>query len=317
MASNREGDTKLELRQTIRAKSVFIAGIAVAVMWGSAFVSIREALHSFSSGSLSIFRYLIASLVMLPIYLRLPKRNKPNPTEWVKIAIQGAIGVALYNYANNQSEVTLSAATSSFMISQAPLGISLISILVLKEKPTRRRWVGMLLSTIGIIIIAGANNAIPWLQHNDPGVFWSGIAVLSASVFWVCQKPLLEKFNPTELMTLCIWTGTIWLLGYLPQLSHELPHAKLIDIANVAYLAFFPATLAYALWTYVISALSPSRAAGFLYLMPISALILGWILLGEHIGLFEFCGGMVALGGAYVMQSGAAAANTDAKASID
>ncbi len=226
---------------------VFLFSFAL-IFWASAFVAIRYSLAGYHPGSLALLRYLIASLVIFLFY----------KSRWVKIApiqlrdvpmiiLVGIFGFGLYNILLNYSELTVTASVASFIVAQMPILTTLLALFFLGESSRPAIWIGMIFSIIGTLLIATSN------PHGAP-VYQAGIllaigATISATLYNVLQKPLLKNYHPIQLTCYAIWSGTILLLIYTPQLVHDVQHASINLTLVVIYLGIFPATLGYLIWT--------------------------------------------------------------------
>src|SRR3990167_3236471 len=135
-----------------------IASLVFALLsWSSSFVFIRLSLHVFSPGVLGLFRYLIVSGVMLIFYLRLKKRTTPNLMQSIQLFLLGFVGIGLYMTALNYGEITISASITSFIIGMNPIVAMIIAVIFFKENISLKRWLGVAISVIGLLIIAVAN----------------------------------------------------------------------------------------------------------------------------------------------------------------
>jgi drug/metabolite transporter (DMT)-like permease len=99
----------------------------------------------------------------------------------------------------------------------------------------------------------------------DPGAFLILLSAFSTILYFVFQKPYLEKYNAIEFTSYSIWEGTFFILVFLPDLPHAMYKSSLHATLAVAYLGVFPTALAYFIWTYVLSRIPASNAVSFLY----------------------------------------------------
>lgn len=292
-------NTSLYSRTELVKATVVI--IIMLTLWASAYVGIRAGLKGYSPGSLALFRYLVASFCMFFIYLRLPKFRLLQWRELLLSALAGILGFSIYNLALNTGELTVNAGIASFIASQMPVVITILAIIFLGERLSWRGWLGTLISFLGILLIALSQTKGGKL---NTGVLFVLIATLSGGVYTLVQKPLLHSMHPIEFTAISIWAGTLALLFFLPSLIQEIPKAPLTATLWVVYLGIFPAAIAYLLWGYVIAKMPASRAASFLYLVPLITLILGWLFLNEIPKLLAIGGGLLALMGALLVKNG-------------
>jgi len=267
------------------------------VLWASAFVGIRVGVVSYNPGVFALLRYLIASVVMLILYLRVPNRV---PFSWKlhgKVMLLGVLGFGVYNVTLNYGEVTVPAGIASFMLAQMPIVIILFAMKFYNERFKKLGWLGLAISLIGIIVIMIGES-----EHGqfDIGVVFLMVTVFSGSFYSVMLRPILNKMRPIELTTFAIWGGTFSMLPYLPKLLEQIPTAPFPATLWAVYLGVFPGAIAYALWSYAMANMPVSKVANYLYGMPILSTIMAYFLLGEFPAVLSLIGGLVALVGAII-----------------
>lgn len=285
------------LRCRMQKHSKTLLALAIAILtWSSSFVFIRLCLHSYSPGNLALFRYLIVSITMLFFYMRLPKRTKPTLKQFIQLFFLGFFGIGLYMIALNYGEITVTASISSFIIGMNPVVAMLFAMLFFNEKISVKRWMGVGVSVIGLIIIAAATFHKSALNI---GILYLLFAVVCAGVYNVGQKPLLSTFHPIEVAAISAWTGTLVMLIFTPSLIHQIPHASWQATTSIIYLGVIPGAIGYAAWSYAMQSEIPaSKVVLSLYILPLFTTLIGWLMLGEMPATMELVGGCVALLGA-------------------
>ncbi len=131
----------------------------------------------------------------------------------------------------------------------------------------------------------------------DGGAFLVLLAAVSQSLYFILQKPYLQRYTPLEFTAYAIWAGTALLLIFLPGLPERLASAPAPATLAVVYLGIFPGALAYVTWARVLSRTPASKATSFLYLVPLLAIAIGWAWLGEVPTALTWLGGMGTLVG--------------------
>lgn len=267
-------------------------------LWASAFVGIRAGLQGYSPGVLALLRFTIASLCILFVYLRLPPREKIKRRDAVGLLLLGAVTLGGYQVALNYGEQTVSSCIASFVISQSPIITTFIAIFFLRERLNGLGVLGMTISFLGVALILLGKNG----QFNlDQGFFYVCLAALANSIYSVLQKPFLKKYHVIDVTAYLIWGSILPMLVFLPNLSHELVQASWTATFSAIYLGIFPGVIAYLGWSYVLAKMPASRAANFMYFMPVVATLLGWVWLGEMPPLLSLFGGIVALLGVWLV----------------
>lgn len=272
-------------------------GLFISIfLWASAFVGIRIGLTSYSPGSLALLRFLIASVCMAVIYFRHSSCQKVPWHDRLKLALLGVAGIGVYNVCLNYGEITVSAGIASFVIGLMPVLTVLLSVMFLKERPSRTVYFGILISLSGLVlmVIAGPDGV-----SVSYGVLIIFVAALTGVIYTLFQKPYLVHYHPVAVTAWIIWGGTLSLMIFSPALWREIAVAKPVATWAVIYLGIFPAAIAYLAWSYVLQAMSASNASIYLYAMPVVSSILGFIILHEEPTNLALLGGFLAMIGAF------------------
>jgi drug/metabolite transporter (DMT)-like permease len=261
--------------------------------WSSAFVGIRLGLHGYSPTHLALLRYMTASLVL--VFLAVVKRMPlPRWRDVPGFALTGIVGIALYNVTLNTGELSVSAGISSFLVSTAPILTAVLSLVLLRERLRIWGWVGILISVIGSSLITlSTGEGI----HFSPDILFVLCAALAHSLYFVLQKPYLTRYSALQCTTYAIWAGTLALLIFSPGLVTNIRAASGSETAAAIYLGVFPAALGYVSWGYVLARIPATRAASFLYLLPVVTLVIAWLWLGEWPVWLALSGGIIAISG--------------------
>lgn len=277
-----------------------LAVFFIILFWASAYIGIRVGLSCYSPGAMALLRYLVASVCMFFIYAYTLKFRRIPWRDLLGTAVLGIFGFSIYNIGLNYGELTLSAGITSFVIGQMPVVLTLVGIIFFQDRLTKMGWIGTIISFFGILFIAvGKTHGL----HFDIGIFYVFIATLSGAVYSILQKSLFKRMHPIEFTTFAIWFGTLGLMIYLPDLLQEIPKASYIATLSVVYNGIFPAAIGYLLWSYINDKWRTSQSASLLYVVPIVATLLGWLLLHETPNIIELGGGLLALLGCFIVKN--------------
>lgn len=279
-------------------RTLFALGAALA-LWASAFAGIRAGLRAYSPAHLAILRFLVASLV-LAIYAGVAHFRRPEMRDLPGLALTGAIGITFYNIALNYGETRVTAGAASLLIASVPIWTALFARFMLHEKLTWLGWLGVLLSFAGVALIAsGEGEGI----RLSPEALVILAAALTSSVYMILQKHYLGRYSALEFTAYSIWFGTLLMLPFGGGFVHALRTAPVPATLSVIYLGIFPGALAYVAWAYVMSHGTAGRTATLLYMIPVMAIGIAWLWLGEVPRWMSLVGGMVALAGVVLVNT--------------
>lgn len=269
----------------------------VMLIWASAFVAIRVGLSGYSPGELALFRFLVASLCMAIIYLRMPGQPRIPWAIRIQLLLVGVAGIGIYNVCLNIGEVTVSAGVASFVIGMMPVMTILLSVIFLKERPGFLVWLGVLVSVGGLFLLMTAEKTTALFSS---GVILILISALMGSFYTLVQRRYLRDYHPVAITSWIMWGGTLFLLWFLPGLAHEIKQAGMSANIAAVYMGIFPGALAYIAWSYVLNHMPASEATLYLYFMPVLSTIMGYVLLSEQPAVLSLVGGFLALLGAMI-----------------
>ncbi len=260
--------------------------------WACAWVSVRAAVAHLSPGHVALGRYLIASLILLPVWLwRRPRLEKRDIGA---ILAMGFCGFTLYNLAINAGEQTITAGAAALIASTIPLFSTLGAAIFLGERVPRAAWGGIACGVGGVSLIALGEQGGVGISS---GALLVTFASVCAAIYGLLQKRLLSRYNALDLTTMAIWAGTLLLLPFGNGLPGAFAAAPRAAVLNVVFLGVFPGAIGYVLWSYCLSKLPVARATSFLFLLPALSIALGWMFLNELPQRISLLGGALALCG--------------------
>ena len=273
----------------MKTKDIFIA-LLVPIILGFGFVIAKPAMQYFPPYLLMGMRFTIPAL-MLVWWFPLPKGLY---FDLFKVSLIGST----LQYGLTYTGLNIIDASSAVLLVmlEVPFGI-IIAFFLLKEIPTIKNIVGLVIAFIGVYILTGAPN----LEGKYIGV----ILVLSGSFTWalgaVMAKPLSKKIGAFALMTwLCVFSGPMLLLISFVFDGNPMIYilnANINSFLTVIFLGFFMQPIGYAAWYYVLKRYPVNKVMPVLLILPVTGLVTSIFLLGEDPPKQVFLGGLVIISG--------------------
>jgi drug/metabolite transporter (DMT)-like permease len=279
---------------------VLIALAITLILWASAYAAIRAALREYSASDLATLRFLTASIV-LAVYAAIAHFRLPKRRDLPGLLVSGAVGITFYNIALNYGETRVTAGSASMLVASSPIWTALLAVFFLHEHLPIRAWIGVVLSFIGVSLIAsGEGQGI----RLSPEALIILASALAAAVYMIFQKHFLERYTALEFTAYSVWAGTLFMLPFATRLPSELQSAHWPATMAAFYLGVFPGAIAYLGWSYVFDRGPAARTATLLYLIPVLAIFIAWVWLREVPKVIALIGGAIALAGVFLVIAG-------------
>lgn len=249
---------------------------------------------------------LIAALVgILPFYLFETKKRKIRPTfnDWKHLAMQSITGVVLFRVCSFYGLKLTSPVDAGIITATTPAVIALIALGFLREKVSNNMWIAIVLSITGLLIINLSTELDS--SESDAGNQIIGnviimLAVICEALFTIFRKKT-HKISAIQGTFHIIWIGLVLSipLAFVDLNYSELLDYKFSDFLPILYYAIFGSVIAFILWFDGVDKVSASIAGLFTGVMPVSAVILSFLFLGEVIEWFHITGISLVLLGIY------------------
>ena len=269
------------------------AGIAVVVLWASAFPAIRVAAPAFGAAGLSLSRLAVASAALLALAMWTRPR-RPRLRDLPLITAAGFAGMTAYQLLLNQAERTVPAGTASLVISAAPLVSLAIAVFFLGERLTLTGALGSLVALAGVTAVSLARAGI---SVGGGAIGLVVAATIAQGVYHPLIKPLLGRHTSLEVATYTMVAGTVMSLPLLPWSWSSLASAGTGAWLSAVYLGLLPSALGFVLWGVAVRALPVATSTSLLYLVPGAAVLIAFLWLGEVPTPGEALGGLVIVAG--------------------
>ena len=321
----KEEEEKEEQERAAKGQSrAFWTGMTLtllsAVLWGSTYTVIEVGLKYFNAYQISFFRAVFATATMVAIYSFDRKKIKSellvmprDPKNWGLLILASFSGSAGFWTLLNLSVKYLRADTASFVTSLYPLIAVVLASVLLREKMTIGRGVGVLMGIAGayLIVSFGENATIAGAQPLIGIMIALATAICFAS-YIIVSKVLIGRrdkksgiiFSPSYV------TLATFAIAIIPTLILAVTTASPVALLNaspkaifvILYLGIVSSAIAFFLFNLGLKIVGATRAAINQLLFPVVSIVLSYLALGETINLADGVGIIMILGGIVVAQ---------------
>lgn len=271
--------------------------VLLMALWGFNFSVIKLGVNNIDPFLLTALRF---SLAVLPLIFFVRRPNVP----WRYLMTYGlTFGVGVWGLTTLSVGAGLSGGLASLLLDMSVISSLLVGRYLLKEHVTVSKVLGSVLALIGLGLI---------IWHQDATVTPLGIAlVLSASVFWSINGLIVKRSG-----TRAVFAFNIWGMAFAPiplfvlALCVSGPSSVMQSIADIngsvlfsaAFQAYPTTLLGYWFWNKMIVKYSVSSVAPMTLLVPVFALIGGYIFFGESLDMVQAIAAVVILLGVAVSE---------------
>jgi drug/metabolite transporter (DMT)-like permease len=171
------------------------------------------------------------------------------------------------------------------------------------ERFSAWRAAGLGLAFSGVVVVVTLGSGQEVSLENAKGPLLVLLAPLSFALYNVIVKPLVERMDAAAVSSAANLIGTLALLPLLRPSSVD--HARALgawDWMLVLYLGLICTLFAYTAWGVALRRLDASRAVAYLYGVPVLAVVIGALTLGEKVTVWLALGAALVVGGVAVAQ---------------
>ncbi|HEY8402657.1 MAG TPA: DMT family transporter [Cytophagaceae bacterium] len=249
-----------------------------------------------------LIRGVAAATVFTLIHFLLVKEKIENRKDFVRLMLCALTGVTLNQLLFYEGLNLTTPINASLMMTSSPILVLIFSSILIKEKITYYKIIGIVLGATGAILLL-IN------KETTESFFLGDILVMlnaaSYSVFLVLVKPIMDKYHP---LTIVKW---MFVLGLIMVLPFSATSAFYIDWPSVnstvwwslVFIIVFPTIIAYYLNVAVLQYVNPSIAGIYIYLQPVLATIIAVVLGKDYFSWERGFYSLLIFSGVYLVSS--------------
>lgn len=282
--------------------------------WAGAGIAVKEALVVFSPLTLIVLRFTLAIVLMLLVGLlfrghevlglqRVDKRDIPL------FVLGGLFQPFLYFIFETYTYQSFASPTiAEAMLSTQPIMAPILAFIILREKVTCNNVVGILISTVGmlLLLLVGAND---FSLGNPWGVLLAVVTVSMSVGYTIILRRIPTRYSSlsivfyVQLVALVLFYA-VWGVFDRQSLQDTIAplSADLSPVIAVGYLAVFASVTAFILFCYTVRQIGVTRANVFNNVRPVFTALLMWVIFDEQLPIWKWVGIIVIVIGLFISQ---------------
>lgn len=252
-----------------------IALFTANLIYGANYIIAKEVMNGYMEPFGLILLRGLFTVLLLHIFHRLFIKEKIKREDIFRIALCAVFGIAINQLLFFKGLDITTPINASIIITTNPVLVLLLSALILKEKISLNKAIGIALAICGAVAIIASGRVISTGSDTVKGDIMIIINASSYAFYLVLIKPMMNKYNP---MTVITWVYTFGLLYVAPFGFNELTVTQWRSFPTdiwvaLLYVVFCTTFLAYSLNSYAMKPLSPTVVSSYLYLQPVFSTI--------------------------------------------
>jgi len=284
---------------------IFLGLFIINVFWGGSFIANAIALKSMGPIEIVALRFFIAAplLVLVTLAWKGWSIFRIELRDLGVLVIMALTGVTLQYVIQVTAQSYTTAINASLLINTSVFFIMFLSALFLAEKLSINKILGAAIGFGGVVLLVSGGNVSLGTGPHVLGDLMILVCALLWSVYSIFGKKIASKYHPLTVLNYLFIIGTIGIIPFYVLTPHQnLLEVPLPTIGAIIFLAIFCSIIAYLIYNIALEKMDASRVALFIYLVPLSTIVLAWLILGESMTLPAIIGGIAVCVGMYIAE---------------
>tara|TARA_B100000674_G_C37793112_1_gene892736 strand:+ start:59 stop:985 length:927 start_codon:yes stop_codon:yes gene_type:complete len=288
----------------------FFLLLILSAIWGSAFFAIKVGLNSFSPIGVASLRLIIASIFLLFLFYLQKKIIIFTKEVLLLLVVIGIIGNFIPFYLISWAEQFIPSSTAGMLMAIGPIITLVMSHFLTKsEKFSLMKFISISIGLLGVFFIFNLNSFDNLLISNPIDIIAKLLVIIAAFGYMLSNIIAYEKLNHIDSFSITTFATTFGAIFSLPFFIFDITFNNFDYDFNynsayaIIYLGIFPTAIAFQFRYYITKTSGPVFLSYVAYLIPAFAVIWGYILLSEKIGLNSLIGIILILFGVYLGQN--------------
>ncbi|MEK3726911.1 DMT family transporter [Lysinibacillus sp. FSL W8-0953] len=274
--------------------------LVTSLLWGGNFVVAKTLVAHASPMTLTMARWFIAVIVLIPLVWWKEKKLVPAKAALVPLLFMGITGVALFNIFQFLALERTTSTNAGLISTMNTMSIALFSFAFLKEKINGLQLLAMTLSFMGVVLVLSKGDLQQLLDFQlNTGDLWMVAAVCVWGLYSVCSKWAMKTTSP---LMATLYAGVFGILTLVPFTSTEFTFSNINPsfILSLLYTGIISTVVCMVFWNIGVQQLGATTSGIFLNFNPIFTALLAFFFIGEKLSWLQGIGGLIVIIGCYL-----------------
>jgi drug/metabolite transporter (DMT)-like permease len=293
--------------------------VLMVVIWGSNYSVIKRCFDQIPHVPFNALRLAIASGLFMAAIRAAQRRARrgagglssifytPNPLttadRWQLVGL-GLVGHTAYQLCFVGGVALTSVSNGALIIGMTPIVVATASALLGRERIGRLHWLGAAVSVLGLYLVVGHRAAFGGASLRGDVLVMASVGCWAAYTIWAGQ--LTVRHSPLYV------TGTSMAIGTIPYLALAVPQLLQLRWSEInpwiwvalVLSAVFALCISYLIWYTAVKQIGPARTSAYSNVVPIVAMLVAWLWLGEPVSGTKAAGALAVLAGVFFTRLG-------------
>ncbi len=271
-------------------------------IWASSFIALKAAMEDLGPFTVIFLRMIIASLCFV-YFIKSFLKYDFSKKDVKFILLLALFEPCLYFIFESKALQLTSASQAGMITSLMPIITAMAAGYFLKEIITKQLIFGSLIAMCGAIWLSLQGTTSISSPNPLLGNFLELLAMVCGAGYTITARYLSDKYSALFITAIQAFIGAIF---FTPLFIYEYFTIPLNITMNsflwVLYLGVVVTLAGYGLYNYALTKITASKAAVFVYLIPVFTLILAYFVLNEKLSVLEFIACFVILFGVFLSE---------------
>ncbi len=264
------------------------------VAWGGSWVNAKVLSGYIDEFEMIFFRFGITAVTMIPIIFYLKKSFKIDLKSFGLVLLSAVVFIAYMKYFFLGTKYGTASLGGAFVTTLIPINTFIFLVILGDKKITKKDIFALVLGTIGVMSMLNV-----WKFNKEEILVPQNLYFIIASILWPILTIISSKSTKISPLVftfyLYIVTVVFDLLFFVDLKALEYQKFDAVFYLNIATISILATTFANSIYFLGIERLGASEVSSFIFLVPISAIVLSAVFLKEHISLSIIIGTVLTL----------------------